>query len=132
MRPRRIHEVEEGVFAARNRGGAGAIFGSTPKIQAPKYDPANYDRVFVLTPVWAWRLAPPVRTWLKTQRGRLPEAAYGTISGDTEPEKIVAQMAKVAKRQPFAYAGFSKRDFSSENRDIYLEKIRYLTELLPR
>jgi hypothetical protein len=113
-------------------GGMAAMFGSTPKIETPKYDPADYGRVFVLTPVWGWTLSPPVKSWLKLQRGRLPEAAYGTISGDTEPEKIVAKMAKVSKRKPFAYAGFSKRDFSAENRAVYLEKIRDLAGLIPR
>ncbi len=113
-------------------GGAAAMFGSTPKIEAPKHESADYDRVFVLTPVWAWRMSPPVKTWLKAHRGRLPQAAFGTISGDTEPEKIVAKMAKAGGRAPFAYAGFSRRDFQRENRAVYVEKLRYLAGLTPR
>ncbi len=113
-------------------GGAAAMFGSTPKIEEPKHNPADYERVFVLTPVWAWRLSPPVKTWLKAHRGELPEAGFGTISGDTEPEKIVAKMAKVSGREPFAYAGFSRRDFEPENRAVYVQKLRYLAGLTPR
>jgi hypothetical protein len=107
-------------------GGAAAMFGTKVALEPSTRDPSAYDRIFVLTPVWAWRLSPPVRTWLKAHAGRLPEAAYGTISGDTEPEKIVAAMAKAAKREPFAHAGFSKSDFLPENRDTYVEKLRLL------
>ncbi len=108
-------------------GGAAAIFGTSVKLEPDVHDPADYGRVFVLSPVWAWRMAPPVRSWLKAHAGSLPEAAYGTISGDTEPEKIVAAMAKLAKRQPFAYAGFSESDFEPENRARYIEKLRCLS-----
>jgi hypothetical protein len=107
-------------------GGAAAIFGTKVKIKPSEFDPADYDRVFVLSPVWAWRLSPPVRTWLKAQAGKLPEAGFGTISGNTEPEKIVATMAKLSKRKPFAYAGFSQSDFLPENRATYLKKLRLL------
>jgi len=112
-------------------GGAAASFGLTVRIQTPRFDPSAYDRVFVLSPVWAWRMAPPVRSWLKMHAGRLPEVAYATISGDTEPEKIVAKMAKVGKRESFAFAGFSERDFSPENRAVYVGKIKRLCGLAP-
>jgi hypothetical protein len=107
-------------------GGAASVFGTKVEIEPSIRDPETYDRIFVLTPVWAWRLSPPVKAWLKEHAGKLPEAAYGTISGDTEPEKIVAAMAKAAKREPFAYAGFSKPDFLPENRDTYIKKLRLL------
>ena len=107
-------------------GGFAATMGQATPILEPSRDPSGYDRVFVLTPVWSWNMAPPVRSWLRWARGRLPEVAYGTISGDTEPEKIVARMAKEGGRNPFAYAGFSERDFLPENRGIYVDKLAYL------
>jgi hypothetical protein len=109
-----------------------ASMGASVAIQPPRNDPASYDRVFVLTPVWAWRMSPPVRSWLRWAKGRLPEVAYGTISGDTEPEKIVARMAKEGGRAPFAYAGFSGRDFRPESRATYIEKLGYLSGLKVR
>jgi hypothetical protein len=113
-------------------GGYAASTDQSVPIQAPRCDPAAYERVFVLTPVWAWRLSPPVRSWLRWAKGRLPEVAFGTVSGDTEPDKIVAQMAKEGGRAPFAYAGFSEKDFLPENRATYLEKLKRLTGLEPR
>jgi hypothetical protein len=59
-------------------------------------------------------------------RGRLPPAAFATVSGDTEPDKIVASMVKAGGREPYAIAGFAEWDFYPENRAAYLEKIRAL------
>ena len=110
-------------------GGFAATTGQAPPIVGSRFDPSAYGRVFVVSPVWAWRMAPPIRSWLRRYKGKLPEAAYGTVSGDTEPKKIVAAMAKEGGREPFAYAGFSEKDFLAENRKIYLEKLRTLAGL---
>lgn len=113
-------------------GGFAATMGLATPIKPPAHDPAAYDRVFVLTPVWAWSLAPQVRSWLGWAKGRLPQLAFGTISGDTEPDKIVARMARLGGRTPYAYAGFSQKDFLPENRGVYVEKLAYLTGAKPK
>jgi len=113
-------------------GGFAASTGQASPIKEPSRDPADYDRVYVLSPVWAWRLAPPVRSWLRWAKGRLPETAFGTVSGDTEPDKIVAQMEKEGGKAPFAYAGFSEKDFLGENRVQYLKKLAFLVGIKPR
>lgn len=109
--------------------GAASTFNQAVAIKPPVHDPSGYDRVFVLTPVWAWRLSPPVRTWLRMFKGRLPDVAFATISGDTKPEKIVASMAREGGRQPFASAGFSEADFKPANRAAYLDKVRQLISI---
>ncbi|MDP3180160.1 MAG: hypothetical protein Q8M76_19770 [Spirochaetaceae bacterium] len=120
--------VRKGFFGFMGAG-ADATFGAATKIRPPERDPSAYDRVFVLSPVWSWNLAPPIRTWLRLFKGKLPEVAYGTVSGDTEPDKIVAQMTKEGGRAPFAFSGFSERDFLPENRAVYVAKIRRLAGL---
>jgi hypothetical protein len=78
----------------------------------------------VCTPIWAWHLSPPMRSWLRLNKGKLPQlAAYVTVSGDTDPAKIVAVMEKESGRQPIAFTGFTDRDFEDRNRSRYLEKI---------
>lgn len=111
--------------------GAASSFGRASPIQPPVRDPGAYEAVVVCTPVWAWRMAPPTRTWLRANRGKLPNfCAYVTVSGDTDPEKIVAAMAKESGRQPVASTGFADRDFEPGNRTLYLEKIRGIVERL--
>ncbi len=104
--------------------GAASSFGVASPIEPPVRDPADFEVVVVCTPIWAWHMAPPVRSWLRTNRGRLPaSAAYVIVSGDTDPSKVAAAMAKEAARQPAIFAGFVDRDFEPENRLRYLEKI---------
>jgi len=113
-------------------GGFAASMKLATKINEGAHDPSLYDRVFVLTPVWSWNMAPAVRSWLRRAKGTLPETSFATISGDTEPEKIVARMAKESGRKPASYAGFSERDFLPENRGLYMEKLTYLVGMKQR
>jgi hypothetical protein len=113
--------------------GAASTFGCASPIESPKKDPTAYAGVVVCTPIWAWRMAPPIRSWLRLYKGRLPEAsAYLTVSGDTDPAKVVAAMAKESGRQPVAFAGFADRDFEAANRATYLAKIGDVLEAFRR
>jgi len=108
--------------------GMNASFKTATPIEKPVYDPANYDTVFVCTPVWAWNLCPPVRTWLRMFNGSVRKAAFATVSGDTEPDKIVKAMSKESGVEPFAFVGFSESDFYPENRGTYIGKIAKLVQ----
>ncbi|MGZ3295282.1 MAG: flavodoxin family protein [Xanthobacteraceae bacterium] len=48
-----------------------------PSIIAPnKHDVLSYDLVVIGTPVWAWSLSSPVRAYLMTTAGQLPDVAF--------------------------------------------------------
>ncbi|MDD3982285.1 MAG: hypothetical protein PHT55_08795 [Spirochaetales bacterium] len=98
------------------------------KIEKSQLDPASYDRVFVITPVWAWNLSPPVRAWLKAHKGSIAKAAFITVSGDTKPDKVVAAMAKASGTTPTTSAGFTEYHFQPQNRASYLEVLRAVVD----
>lgn len=110
--------------------GAASTFKLPSKIAESTLDPSEYDAVYVCTPVWSWSLSPPVRAWLRSHKGTIKKAAFVTVSGDTEPDKIAKDMAKEAGVQPFAVRGFAERDFKPEGRAVYLEKIARLVDAL--
>jgi len=112
--------------------GMDATLGKATPIAKPFYDPAGYDAVFVCTPVWAWSLCPPVRSWLRLFRGSFSRAAFVTVSGDTRPDDIVAAMSEESGIAPFAIAGFAERDLYPENREAYAAAIAALVEPLRR
>ena len=37
---------------------------STPELEDIEIDPLAYDLIFIGTPVWAWNISPPIRTFL--------------------------------------------------------------------
>jgi len=107
-----------------------ASFWISSRIEKPAEDPTAYDRVFVLTPIWSWNLAPPMRAWLKANRGTLPKCVFLTVSGDTKPDKVAGVMAKLSGAEPAAFVGFAERDFKPENRASYVEKLKIAVEAL--
>jgi len=44
-------------------GGMKATMKSKPKLEDLKFNPLNYDLVIIGTPVWAWNISPPVRSY---------------------------------------------------------------------
>jgi hypothetical protein len=109
--------------------GAASSFGRAARIAVPSRDPAAYEGVVVCTPIWAWRLSPPMRSWLRLNKGKLPPlAAYVTVSGDTQPDKVAAEMARESGRQPAAIAGFAQRDFEAGSRARYVAKIANIVD----
>jgi len=117
-----------GFFGFMGAGAASSMSRAVP-IATPARDPAAYEGVVVCTPIWAWHLSPPMRSWLRLNKGKLPPlAAYVTVSHDTQPDKVAAAMAKESGKQPAAVAGFADRDFEPGNRALYIAKIGSIVE----
>ncbi|MFW6189478.1 MAG: flavodoxin family protein [Planctomycetota bacterium] len=60
--------------------GLDAVLRRETQIEAPRREPADYDLVVVGTPVWAWSMAAPVRTYLRRNRGALPRVAFFAVA----------------------------------------------------
>jgi hypothetical protein len=119
----------KGLFGFLSAGADSSLGKATP-IEPTVRDPTSYDAVVVCTPVWAWHLAPPVRTWLRGMAGRLPDCAYVVVSANTAPEAIVTMMEEASGRRPVAYVGFVQKDFDTEAQPSYLEKVTSIVEAL--
>ena len=103
--------------------GADSSMGKIGNIETPSRDPSAYDIVIVCTPVWAWKVTPPVRAYLTQMRERLPEVAYVVVAGGTAPQGIVKSMEGIARKAALGSVGFVDEDFSAKNRARYDEKI---------
>jgi hypothetical protein len=110
--------------------GADASFGRATAIAEPALSPADYAVVYICSPIWAWNLAPAVRSWLRMFKGRIAKAAFVTVSGDTAPDKVVRVMAKESAVEPFAFAGFSEYHFQPEFHEDYVGKLAALVRPL--
>lgn len=68
-----------------------ALSGRRPAIAAPRHDPAEYELVVLGTPVWAGRMAPPLRSYIAAQRAGLRRvAAFCTQGGNGGPDVLAA------------------------------------------
>ena len=82
------------------RGGSAALFGATPVLEPCGFDAAAYDRIILGTPLWAGRISPPLRSFLKKEGNALagkPLAAF-ICSGSGDAAKAFAQLRKLLGR----------------------------------
>lgn len=83
------------------------------EIDPPVKDPAAYDLVLVGTPVWAYTMAPAVRTYL-SQRGRaIKRAAWFCTMGSSGDRRTFSHMAVLAGKLPAAVLALLERDVRS-------------------
>lgn len=72
--------------------GKAATFGEKPKLKSYRYDPADYERIVIGTPVWNSRLAPPINTFLNNcdMRNKTTAAFFSSAGGDAK--KCIAKL----------------------------------------
>ncbi len=75
--------------------GATAMRGRTSKIEAPKKRPADYDLVFVGSPVWGWNLVPAVRSYLGTVDLKGKPVAFFCTMGSNGEKKTFESMREL-------------------------------------
>jgi len=102
-------DIEE-IESVKDRSGMGGYLlcgkEATKKILADvgptNKNPVNYDLVIVGTPVWAWTVSSPIRTYLTQNQGKIKKAAYFCTLGGSGAEKALAEMEKLSKVKPVA------------------------------
>ena len=78
-------------------GGKSAVMGETPALEPCGFDPQAYDRVVLGTPLWAGRIAPPLRSFIYEQRSALAgmSPAAFICCGGGSTEKAFSQLRKL-------------------------------------
>lgn len=82
-------------------------------IQPMQRDLRSYDLVIVGTPVWAWSVSSPVRTFLANNRQRLPEVAFFCTCGASGQQRAFAQMGAIIGKTPRATFGVTQREIEA-------------------
>ncbi|HET6969894.1 MAG TPA: hypothetical protein VFH92_02105 [Phenylobacterium sp.] len=100
----------------------------------PVRDPAKYDLVILGGPIWAGRLAAPVRAYIKRNRSHLPEVAAFCVSGSGAAyPRAFQEIADMGAPQPVATLHLAQRDVMAGYVEPQLarfeEKLRLETRL---
>jgi len=90
-----------------------ALKRATP-IQPFAADPAAYDLVVVGTPVWAFTMASPVRSFLEAAAGQLKAVAFFCTEGGNGHERTFRQMAALAGRKPAATLVLLEKELTAD------------------
>lgn len=76
------------------RGGKDAISEKIIELEKLKYNPADYDAVYVGGPVWAGKAANPVISYLKLNEGNFKNIKFFLTAGSSGFENSFRQMEK--------------------------------------
>jgi len=90
--------------------------------------PNEYALTVIGTPVWAGKMTPAVRAYLRMAHGRFNDVAFFTTSGSTPAGKIVPAMEALAGRKAVAFTGFNGRELNSAS--LYDEKLSAFVRML--
>ena len=93
------------------RAGKGGMRKEKSKIESPKKHPADFDLVFVGTPVWAWNLVPAVRSYFSTVdlKGK-PIALFCTMGGTGDARAFASMKELAPASQVVGELGLGQRD----------------------
>lgn len=87
-----------------------SLFGRCPEISYDGPLPRQFDAVVLVSPIWAQRLAGPMRSFVVRRRDHLPEVAMVSVMGARGAPKAVAEVGRIVGRTPFLSIAFTTRE----------------------
>ena len=109
--------------------GKDAGFGNETDIEPQKHDPADYDIVIIGTPIWAWSMAPAVRTYINQNKGSFKKVVFFTTSGATGYDKVVPSMEKLIDKEAIFKNGFLEKEVK-EDAPGMIKKLNNMIEFI--
>jgi flavodoxin len=81
-----------------------------PAIQYDGPDPANYDAVVLVSPVWVYGLAGPMRSFVAEYGASLKKFAILSVMGRVGGSSAAAEIERMLGRSPLLAASFTTRE----------------------
>jgi len=114
-------------FIGYMRSGREAMRKQNITLSELKNQPKNYELVIIGTPIWAWTMSSPIRTFLEQYKADLPTVAFFSTSDSSPGEKTFSYMQEVCGKQPTNTLSVTKKDLTTNN---YQEQIKQFISTL--
>ncbi|MBR4447952.1 flavodoxin [Methanobrevibacter sp.] len=104
------------------RGGKHALSEKIIDIENMKFDPADYDVVYIGSPIWAGKTSAPVISYLKQNEGKFSNVKFFMTAGSPDFEKAFEQMEKFSAK-PLKTLGLTTKEVKKDDYilDSFLE-----------
>jgi len=103
-----------------------------PSIRYEGPPPKEFDAVVLISPIWAFSLAGPMRTFVRTRRSDLPEVAVISVMGGAGASNAVREVEQLMNRACLMNAAFTMQEVEEGNPGARLldfsETLRAMTE----
>lgn len=95
-----------------------------PPIRYAGPAPDAFDLVVLVAPIWAYRLAGPMRAFLAERRGSLPQVVLITVMGGKGAARALGEVTEILGRPPAAYLPMVAREVEDGSFVERLERFR--------
>lgn len=99
------------------RGGKDAMTGKIVELEPLKYDPSEYDVVYLGAPVWASKAANPLISYLKLNEGKFKNVKFFLTAGSSGFESGFNQMEEFSIK-PLKTLALTTKQVKSNNYDL--------------
>ena len=107
------------------RGGKDSLTAKIIDLEDLKYDPSDYDVVYLGVPVWAGKAANPMISYIKQNEGKFRDVRFFVTAGASGFEPAFKQMEEFVGKSPQKTLSLTTRDVKSnqyrENLDSFLK-----------
>jgi len=92
------------------------------EIKPIKKDVSNYDIVILGTPVWCFRMASPIRTYLEKNKSKFKKVAYFATQGGMGAGLTFKAISKIINKNPIAKLKLNSKTIMTNNFKNKLDK----------
>jgi len=111
------------IIDTKNRSGVSGYFSSGREAMSKKLTElkpleknlADYDLIIVGTPIWAWTVSTPVRTFLENNKKDLKKLAFFCTMGGSGDEKAFLEMSSISGLEPVATLSLLTKEVMQTN-----------------
>lgn len=87
-----------------------AAFGLDAKVLPSSTDPADYDLVLLGTPIWAWHLSSPVRTFARRHGKAIRQCGFFCTMGGSGHKAAFSELEKLIGHSPLVTLALTDKD----------------------
>jgi flavodoxin len=102
------------------------IFKRTSKIGKSNFDLRQYDRTILIAPIWASKIATPLRSFIELEKDNFKEYSFITVctGPDGQDEKITNELVRLTQKEPKTIIQLKINDLLPPERQ---NKVKYAT-----
>ena len=94
-----------------------------PEIEEVKKDPSDYDLVVIGTPIWAWTMESPIRSYLSKFSGHFQNVAFFCTMGGNGDEKAFLHMKEICGKEPKSTLTFKTKEVVNDFSE-HIQKVK--------
>lgn len=97
------------------RSGRDASLGKRTDLHPLKSIIADYDLVVLGTPIWAWTVSTPIKTFIEDNKKKIKNTAFFCTMGGNNPGKTFAVMTSLVGKEPISTISIRTKDVQTED-----------------